>query len=470
MAKDSPEHEDRPKPIQRKPPSPQQQQRCQQAYEKGMQNVKQRNFDYATQMFAQCVEGDPGKHEYIAEFIATLQKKYNNNKKGSSFAGIKGMSARSALNKALKKQEWNVGIKSGLELLQNNPWDIAALTQTAKAAAGLGCYDTQLYLLKLARDNHPDPGDVEIARGCADALEFIGQFDQAMACWERVKKHHPNNEEAQSAIAQIHANKMEYIKGTAEGLKTGVKKAESKAGTRADELRERLEADPGDVGAASELADIYARDENYEDAEKTLQHSLEATGGDIKVRENLEDMRLRRVRHMTMVADKKAEMEPSDEHKRHALKMLTEQNKIEMEVYRARSERYPGNTNWKFEYALRLRRFGKYREAISAFQDARGDPKRKAAVHVELGKCFEQIDQHRLAIDNYKDSLEHMTDRDRDMRKLALYRAGVIAMDKLKPPDLDAAENFFGDLASLDFGFKDVGERLDKIHKMRNGG
>jgi tetratricopeptide (TPR) repeat protein len=119
---------------------------------------------------------------------------------------------------------------------------------------------------------------------------------------------------------------------------------------------------------------------------------------------------------------------------------------------------------------LRLRRFGKYREAISAFQDARGDPKRKAAVHVELGKCFEQIDQHRLAIDNYKDSLEHMSDRDRDMRKLALYRAGVIAMDKLKPPDLDAAENFFGDLASLDFGFKDVGERLDKIHKMRNGG
>jgi tetratricopeptide (TPR) repeat protein len=469
MAKDSQDPEDRPKPIQRKPPSPPQQQRCQQAYEKGMQNVKQRNFDYATQMFAQCVEGDPGKLEYIIAFIDNLQKKYNNNKKGSSFAGIKGMSARSALNKALKKQEWNAGIKAGLDLLQNNPWDIPALTQTAKAAAGLGCYDTQLYLLKLARDSHPDPGDVEINRACADALEFIGQFDQAMACWERVKKHHPNNEEAQSAIAQVHANKMEYIKGTAEGLKTGVKKTEAKAGTRADELRERLEADPGDVGAASELADIYARDENYEEAEKTLRHSLEATGGDIKVRENLEDMRLRHVRHLTMIADKKAEMEPSDENKRRALKLLTEQNKVEMEVYRARSERYPGNTNWKFEYALRLRRFQKYREAISAFQDARGDPKRKAAVHVELGKCFEQIDQHKLAIDNYKDSLEFMTDRDRDMRKLALYRAGVIAMDKLKPPDLDAAENFLGDLASLDFGFKDVGERLDKIRRMRNG-
>ena len=48
---------------------------------------------------------------------------------------------------------------------------------------------------------------------------------------------------------------------------------------------------------------------------------------------------------MTMVADKKAEMDPSDENKHRALKLLTEQTKIEMEVFRARSERYPGNTN-----------------------------------------------------------------------------------------------------------------------------
>ena len=113
--------------------------------------------------------------------------------------------------------------------------------------------------------------------------------------------------------------------------------------------------------------------------------------------------------------------------------------------------------------------FGKYREAIREFQDARGDPKRKATVHIELGKCFEQIDQHKLAIDNYKDSLEHMGDRDRELRKLALYRIGVIAMDKLEPPDLDAAEKYLDDLASFDFGFKDVCERLDKIRKMRDG-
>lgn len=469
MAKENEEPEDKPKLVQRKLPSPQQQQRLQQAFEKGMQNAKQRNYDYATNMFAQCFDGDPGRIEYARAFIDNLQKKYNNNKKGKTSFGFGGMGSRGTLKKAVKKEDWPTGIKAGIELLKLNPWDIEALKNMAICCAGLGCYEVQLFLLKLALDTHSDPGDPELNRICAEALEKIGHFDQAMICWERVKNRHPNNEEAQSAIAAIHANKMEYIKGTAEGLKSGTKKTEGKAGTREDELRERLAADPADVGAASELADIYARDEKYREAEQTLKESLEATGGDIKVRENLEDIRLRGVRHQTMVADKKAEMDPTEENKLRAHQLLTEQTKIELEVYRARSERYPGNTNWKFEYALRLRMFGKYREAISAFQEARGDPKRKAQVHTELGKCFEQIKQYKLAIEEYTDSLEHMGDRDREIRKRALYRIGVLAMDKLVPPDLDRAEKFLTELAGYDFGFKDVSERLDRITKMRDG-
>jgi tetratricopeptide (TPR) repeat protein len=471
MTKENEEPDDKPKRPQRKLPTPVQQQRLQQNFEKGMQNVKQRNYDYAAQMFAQCVEGDPGRPEYVMAFIDNLQKKYNNNKKGNNPLGLKGMGSRSTLKKALSKQDWNTGIKAGLELLQINPWDVDALRKIAKACAGLGCYEVQLYFLKLALDSNPDPGDVEINRECADACEAMGLFDQAMICWDRVKKYHPNNEEAQSAIAAVHANKMEFMKGSKEGIRSGAKKGpESKAGTREDELRERLTADPADVGAASELADLYARDENYHEAEQTLKASLEATGGDIKVRENLEDMRMRRVRYQAMVADKKVDEDPSDENKDLAHKMLVEQTKIEMEIYRARSERYPGNTNWKFEYALRLRMFGKYREAIQAFQEARGDPKRKATVHTELGKCFEQIKQFRLAIDNFKASLEHMGERDKELRKRALYRIGVLAMDRLTPPDLDDAEKYLSTLASYDFGFKDVSERLDKISKMRDGG
>jgi tetratricopeptide (TPR) repeat protein len=471
MAKENEEPEDKPKRPQRKHPSAALQQRLQQNFEKGQQNVKQRNFDYATEMFAQCVQGDPGNVEYIKAFIENLQRKYNNNKKGNNPLGLKGMGSRSTLKKALAKEDWNTGIKAGLELLQINPWDIEALRKIAKASAGLGCYDAQLNYLKMALDSHTDPGDVEINRECSEALEASGLFDQAMICWDRVKKHHPNNEEAQSAIAGIHANKMEFMKGTKDGIRTGAKKGhESLPGTREEELKQRIEADPADVGAASELAELYSREDRYPEAEKALAKSLEATGGDVKVREQLEDVQMRRVRHQALVADKRAEQEPTDENRERARQMAAEMNKVELEVFRARSERYPGNTTWKFEYALRLRRAGKVREAIPAFQEARGDPKRKAAVHIELGKCFEAIGQVKLAIDNFAKAIEYMGDRDKEPRKQALYRVGVLAMDKLNPPDLDTAEKYLTELAGLDFGFKDVSERLDKINKMRDGG
>ena len=135
-------------------------------------------------------------------------------------------------------------------------------------------------------------------------------------------------------------------------------------------------------------------------------------------------------------------------------------------MFRARSDRYPGNTTWKYEYAVRLQRAGNYNEAIKAFQEARGDPKRKAAVFIALGDCFMKIKQPKLAVSNYKDALEVMTERDMELRKKALYRAGVVSMDLLN--DIDAADRYLTTLAGLDFAYEDVSARLDKINRERN--
>ncbi len=165
---------------------------------------------------------------------------------------------------------------------------------------------------------------------------------------------------------------------------------------------------------------------------------------------------------------KNAQENLNDETKSLHDRMKLALNKVELEVFRNRSERYPGNTNWKFEYAVRLKRVGKYNDAIKSFQEARGDAKRKALVSVELGECFRHIKQYKLAISNYVASLEGMTDRDTELRKKALYLAAYIAMEKLDPADLDTAEKYLTELAALDFGYKDVSERLDKIAKMRD--
>ena len=77
---------------------------------------------------------------------------------------------------------------------------------------------------------------------------------------------------------------------------------------------------------------------------------------------------------------------------------------------------------------------------------------------------------------NFEAALLALGDRDQDQKKLALYRAGKLALflsmnDPAKACKwLDPAEKHLTNLASLDFGYKDVPALLDKIAKMRNKG
>ena len=361
-----------------------------------------------------------------------------------------------------------MAILHGVELLKLNPWDIQVLVQMADACAGLYCNEVEQYYLRQALEVIPDKGDVEFNRRCADALARDGRIDQATACWERVKKYHPDNDEANQAIAALHTDKIHWVGSGKNEAKDAAKKgsADIKGSTREDELRQRHGEDPADIGCANELAELLSREERYVEAEPVLQKTLEATGGDLKVREHLEDIQLRRGRHQVMIAEKRAVADPSDDNKQLVQRMKKEQNQLELEVFRARSDRNPGNTTWKYEYAVRLKRVGSYNEAIKAFQEARGDAKRGAQVAVGLGDCFRMIKQYRLAMTNYAAALELMTDRDVELRKVALYRAAVVAMDFLQ--DLDAAERHLTELAGLDFGYQDVSDRLDKINKDRN--
>jgi tetratricopeptide (TPR) repeat protein len=88
------------------------------------------------------------------------------------------------------------------------------------------------------------------------------------------------------------------------------------------------------------------------------------------------------------------------------------------------------------------------------------DARRKGVVALELGECFQKIKQYPLAMRNYQTALEHLGDRDLELRKRALYRAGVLAAG-LK--DRDAAQKHLSTLAELDFGYRDVASRLEKL-------
>jgi tetratricopeptide (TPR) repeat protein len=323
----------------------------------------------------------------------------------------------------------------------------------------------------------------------------MGQFDQAIACWHRVEQAKPHDEEAQQAISRLSVEKTIHKGGYDPALLGGASKGgdgghpprpmsvarlskansgETEEETAAESLppEERLKAavarDPSHVDSYFRLADYYLNQQRMDDAQQVLEQAHQATGGgDPNVRERLEDLQLRRAARQLALAQQNFTQLKTPEAQQLAEQAKAQANQVELEVYAARADRDPHNPRLQFELGMRLKRAGKPKQAITALQAARSDPKRRALVLLELGECFQKIEQYKLALSHYEQSLEACDPSDVDARKLALYRAGVLASGLR---ELDRSERYLTELAGLDYGYRDVSDRLDKIAELRNSG
>ncbi len=429
------------------------------------------DFDYASKLFTTCVIGDPGNLSYAQNFIANLQKKYNNNKKGSRFAGVKGASAKGAIKKAQMQKDWPGVIKAGLGMLELNPWDGSTLTAMSKACEELEYDECELLYLRTALDaNMKDP---EVNRLCGRVLARQEQFDQAIICWTRVQQALPDDEEAKRAIGDLTVNKTIHQGGYegAESTKDVRSEGDDEEGaaiglvrTPEEQFEKAIAKDPNDTSNYLQLADLHLSKERLEEAEKILMRALEVSGEQIDIQERLEDVQLRVLREKISSAERALKADPSDANKKQLNQLRVALNNKEIGVYSSRSERFPTNLGLRYELGVRLKRAQKYNEAIKELQEARGDPRRKGEVLLALGECFQQIKQYKLALSNYQAAVEALTERELEQKKLAIYRVAKLAWG-LK--DVDTAEKYATDLAGYDFSYRDTSELLDKIRDFR---
>jgi tetratricopeptide (TPR) repeat protein len=467
--------------------------RLQKVYEHAQRCVEKGDHDYANQLYTQCVSEDPANLVYLQGFMGNLQKKYANNKKGSRLAGLKIKSHRMGLAKAAGKGNWQEAFQAGCAALALNPWDVPALLAMADAFSQLHVGECQLYCLRWALDIAPK--DPVVNRQAAHALQGMGQFDQAIACWHRVKQAKPDDEEAYQAVSRLSVEQTIHKGGydpamlggsaiTGDGASAAKPRSvarlsrggadESPEDIAANELphEDRLKAaiakDPSAVENYFRLTDLYLHQQRWEDAQQALEKAHQATGGgDLTVRERLEDLQLRRAAREAAAAQQHFDHEKTSAAHELLDRAKAQANQVELEVYATRVDRDPHNPRLQFELGMRLKKAGKTKQAITALQAARSDPKRRALVLLELGECFQKIEQYKLALSHYEQSIEACEASDEDARKLALYRAGVLATGLR---ELDRAERHLAELAGLDYGYRDVSDRLDKITRLRDSG
>jgi tetratricopeptide (TPR) repeat protein len=231
---------------------------------------------------------------------------------------------------------------------------------------------------------------------------------------------------------------------------------------RRQRLEKAIADNPADVASYVALAELWTGEGRHSEAERILTRALAASGGDLKVRELLENAQIRRARAQLAIAENRAVTFKTAEAAELAAKLRADLNRLELEVFDARCQRYPEEPGLKYELGVRLKRAGNYTEAINYLTQGQADPRHRAAATLELGECFQQLRQYTKALEHYV-TAAGSAEEDPERRKLALYRAGVLAHG-LK--DAASAVKYLSQLVEMDAQYKDAADRLDKARQI----
>ncbi len=455
--------------------SQEQRNRLQQLFENGNKQMSLGAYDYATEMFAACVLGDPSNIIYLQSFLANLRKKFGEKKRKSMFSMLSSGGIRSAE----MQKKWSSVLKSGLELLKSNPWNPSALFSIGKACLEMGYQDAGLAYLKHSIDANPN--DIEVNRLAARVLGEAKKYDDAIACWARVKKLKPSDTEPDKLIGDlmvektIHRGGYEgaessrevHAKGVADKNKgSQVPENEDVLGrilTFEEQIEKRLKKNPNDKSAYIELGDYYFQKNQFEEAANAFQRGLEKDPENHEMNGKLLESQKHRLQTELIKLKKEFEQSKTAEIRDQFNLKKTEYDQKCLELARFRVESEPGSIGNHFELATLLYKTGAYKEAISEYQLAKTDSLRTGEALLALGQCFQQIKQYKLAMLHFQEAVLNITDQGENKKK-ALYFAAKLSLG-LK--DYEKADDYANQLAAIDFSYKDVGELLDKIAKCR---
>lgn len=438
-----------------------QRRRLQLCYEQARKLMAQPKYDFddAHAALTDCVVSDPGNLVYVGAFLDNLSRKYSHNLKGAS---LQWFLPRGPLKKALAAKQWQEAIKAGAAILKTNPWDAATLRGMATACEHLQCSETELRYLQNASDGNPK--DVDVWRHCAHSLARIGEYDQAIACWTRVAELKPNDAEAQQMIGNLQGAKTKWKFGLLKQGETDQSESSIEQDQRALTPIQRWERavhqDPTSIDAFLQLSSAYGDEGNLSEAEWALQRGLSATGNDLRIVDRLEEVQILKAKQQLDIARRRAESEPSNTATELVKQFQDNLNRLELDIFGKRAERYPQESQWKYEVALRLKRAGNYSEALKRLAEIGPQSEHYPAALLESGECLQHLKQYPRALQAYRQAIDLAAAAGQtDLLKLALYRGGILGTAMQDP----SGREFLARLVELDASYRDASSRLHAI-------
>ncbi|MEO1997294.1 MAG: tetratricopeptide repeat protein, partial [Planctomycetaceae bacterium] len=445
----------------------------------GTEAMAKENWDYAIDMFTKSVVLVPDNLTYRQTLRGCERRKYNDNGRGARMAGIKLVAVRGKLKKAQLKKDWKTADQVSEEGLKVNPWDGSMNADMGQACRELGYDDCAIYGYQLAVVS--DSSNRDYNRHLARLLELKGNYNEAIKCWENIRKVDHHDAEARRKIGELSTQSViekggyEDAEGTHDVEKSksayddyrlsDSQRNSGEQGPGMDpekDLEMAIRKNPSEVASYLKLAELNRTKKYLEKASEIYQKALEVSGGDHNVRQELEDVQLEIIRQNLDRAKSQSRANPDNATARkNSVALASELVQREIEVLASRVERYPNDSRLKFELAKRYMRTKKNNMAIPLLQQATADQRIESSVLISLGECFITEKKLGLAIRQFKKALPKLDVHDQpDQFKKCHYLLARLSQDAGQTDD---AEEHYNEILAVDYEYKDVLVRLEKL-------
>jgi len=438
------------------------------------------NFDYAINLYLEGLSCAPDAVEegHIPLRELAMLRQTRGGKKPSVVEKVRRMRGKTPLERMLNAEF----------LLAKDPDHLPYAEALLKAAVEGGYVKTANWIADLLflANNAMEKPSRRLFLLLKDSYAAVGLYDRAIAACQCAVKLKPEDGELADELKRLEAERTvarghydqagdftKSIKDREEQEKlhfqAAVVKTEDYRITAVADARKALAKDPdlpqNIFNLAQALADMET-DQAESEAIELLEKAY-AKKQDFTFKERAGQIRIKQLRRKIRSAKRYLESNPDDARAKARFAELTaELNNVELEHWRSCIENYPTDLRAKYEYGVRLLEAKKYDQAIPLLQEAQRDPRRKILAMNNIGLCFYHKGWFADAIDVFKRAIESYQIKDDGTAKELRYN---LARAYEGQGDADKALELYRKIAQLDFAYKDVSKRVDRLRSSGTG-
>jgi tetratricopeptide (TPR) repeat protein len=439
-------------------------------FAKARRAADSKNYDYAVEMYLDGLRHAPDALEegHLPLCEVGLQRRRQGGKKPTMVDRVKHMGGKTPLEQLLNAEF----------LYARDPEHLPYAETMLRATVDGGYHKTAGWMANMIfqTNNAVEKPALATYLLLKDCYVRLGQLDKAVAACQRAARMKPDDkdlaDECKNLSAELTMAKGNYrmegdFRQSIRDRETQAKmyaqdrviKTQDYRVTAVQDARKLYDEDPDlpkhifDLAAA--LADLET-DEAEDEAIKLLEDAY-AAQKDFRFEERAGTLLIRQFERKIREAKKL----PAGPERRAKIQQLSQAlNATELEHYKLCMENYPTDPAFKYEYAMRLMANKKYNDAIPLFQEAQKDPRRRISAMGKVGYCFLMKGWYTDAIEILAKAIDVYEIKDDAIAKELQYN---LARAFEENGQRDKALETYRRIAQVDFGYKDVGDRVDRL-------